>query len=199
MIRRPPRSTQSRSSAASDVYKRQVQQHVQQHMRWHLPSVYSCVVLGFLFFYDYPPPRRASDPSPGGRLSTPPARRVGHRRPFFRRGLRGLLCGAGVELPRGRGRPSGARESQLVFEHDPTKLFSKIQMITYDVTSGLYNNKDLVRIIIILHNKEKDTGTVEWVLLSTPMLSERCSIAVRVLQAPRPCRNKDLVLSLIHI
>ena len=27
MIRRPPRSTQSRSSAASDVYKRQIQNH----------------------------------------------------------------------------------------------------------------------------------------------------------------------------
>src|SRR5450756_2702613 len=30
MIRRPPRSTQSRSSAASDVYKRQVRQHHRQ-------------------------------------------------------------------------------------------------------------------------------------------------------------------------
>ena len=29
MIRRPPRSTQSRSSAASDVYKRQLQEHKQ--------------------------------------------------------------------------------------------------------------------------------------------------------------------------
>src|SRR5680860_1857410 len=28
MIRRPPRSTQSRSSAASDVYKRQLQEHL---------------------------------------------------------------------------------------------------------------------------------------------------------------------------
>src|SRR5450756_2370127 len=32
MIRRPPRSTQSRSSAASDVYKRQVQHRA----AWHL-------------------------------------------------------------------------------------------------------------------------------------------------------------------
>src|SRR5659263_405662 len=31
MIRRPPRSTQSRSSAASDVYKRQVLNHVCMH------------------------------------------------------------------------------------------------------------------------------------------------------------------------
>src|SRR5680860_1868594 len=33
MIRRPPRSTQSRSSAASDVYKRQQQRH------WQAPDV----------------------------------------------------------------------------------------------------------------------------------------------------------------
>src|SRR5680860_1834632 len=32
MIRRPPRSTQSRSSAASDVYKRQVEPHARS--RW---------------------------------------------------------------------------------------------------------------------------------------------------------------------
>ena len=31
MIRRPPRSTQSRSSAASDVYKRQGGDHVPHH------------------------------------------------------------------------------------------------------------------------------------------------------------------------
>src|SRR5450756_2703932 len=31
MIRRPPRSTQSRSSAASDVYKRQLEQHPARH------------------------------------------------------------------------------------------------------------------------------------------------------------------------
>src|SRR5450756_2712859 len=33
MIRRPPRSTQSRSSAASDVYKRQVHDHVVNSLR----------------------------------------------------------------------------------------------------------------------------------------------------------------------
>ena len=56
-----------------------------------------------------------ADPSPGGRLFKAPALRAGNRRPLFRRRLRGLLCGAGVEPPRGRGRPSGARESQLFF------------------------------------------------------------------------------------
>src|SRR5450756_2048601 len=39
MIRRPPRSTQSRSSAASDVYKRQV---------------YSHMIDAFLYLPDYP-------------------------------------------------------------------------------------------------------------------------------------------------
>src|SRR5450756_1241685 len=34
MIRRPPRSTQSRSSAASDVYKRQIQGWVQDGRVW---------------------------------------------------------------------------------------------------------------------------------------------------------------------
>ena len=51
-------------------------------------------------------------------LSTPPARRVSHRSPFFLRHLIELLRGAGVEPPRGRGRPSGARESQLFFGYD---------------------------------------------------------------------------------
>src|SRR5659263_61862 len=32
MIRRPPRSTQSRSSAASDVYKRQIQESVKNEI-----------------------------------------------------------------------------------------------------------------------------------------------------------------------
>src|SRR5680860_1693544 len=51
MIRRPPRSTQSRSSAASDVYKRQVKgpygpyaenlRHVLQAIEGHLVSGYA--------------------------------------------------------------------------------------------------------------------------------------------------------------
>ena len=66
------------------------------------------------------------------RVATPPARRGGHRRPFFRYRLKGLLCGAGVEPPRGRGRPSGARESQVLFEYIITKTFSKIRL---DITT----------------------------------------------------------------
>ena len=44
-----------------------------------------------------------------------PTRRVVHRRLFFRRQVIGLLCGKGVEPPRGRGRPGGGRESQVFF------------------------------------------------------------------------------------
>ena len=38
----------------------------------------------------------------------------------------GLLCGKGVEPQRGRGRLSGARESQLFWGYITTKMFSKI-------------------------------------------------------------------------
>src|SRR5450756_1972284 len=37
MIRRPPRSTQSRSSAASDVYKRQLRELIARYARTHGP------------------------------------------------------------------------------------------------------------------------------------------------------------------
>ena len=59
--------------------------------------------------------------TPGSEQTLPreaPARRVVHRRPFFRQQIVGLLCGKGVEPPRGGGRPSGARESQLFFGYD---------------------------------------------------------------------------------
>src|SRR5450756_1726384 len=42
MIRRPPRSTQSRSSAASDVYKRQDDECIElllQHDAWYVPTL----------------------------------------------------------------------------------------------------------------------------------------------------------------
>ena len=41
MIRRPPRSTQSRSSAASDVYKRQVEDYATADGRFKLTRHYS--------------------------------------------------------------------------------------------------------------------------------------------------------------
>ena len=55
------------------------------------------------------------------------ARRVSHRGPFFRCHLKGLLCGAGVDPPPGRGSPSGAREAQLFLGYTITNIFSKIQ------------------------------------------------------------------------
>ena len=63
--------------------------------------------------------------TPGSEQTLPreaPARRVVDRRPFFRRQIVGLLCGKGVEPPRGRGRPSGARESQVFFGYILTKI-----------------------------------------------------------------------------
>ena len=75
------------------------------------------VTLGFPCIYDYPPPRGVSRPREA------PARRVVHRRPFFRRKIVELLCGKGVEPPRGRGRPSGGRESLVFFWYIITKMF----------------------------------------------------------------------------
>ena len=45
----------------------------------------------------------------------------------------GLLCGKGVELPRGRGRLSGARESQLFWGYMTANMFSNILDIKYFV------------------------------------------------------------------
>ena len=56
---------------------------------------------------DPPPSQESSKPSPGGHLSTPPARRVGRRRPFFTQGHQGLLREEGVAPPRGRGGSGG--------------------------------------------------------------------------------------------
>ena len=66
-----------------------------------------------------------SEPSPGGPRS--PLAEVGHRRPFSRRHVVVLLCGWDVAAPRGRRRPSGARESPLLGGGVITKIFPKIQ------------------------------------------------------------------------
>ena len=68
----------------------------------------------------------ASEPSPGGRFPRFPLAEVGHRRPFFRRHVVVLLCGRDMAAPRGRRRPSGARESQLFCGVVIAKIFSKI-------------------------------------------------------------------------
>ena len=69
------------------------------------------------------------------RVATPPARRVGHRRPFFRRQGIGVPCGKGVEPPQGRGRPSGARESQLFVGYIITKCFQISIYVTTTTTT----------------------------------------------------------------
>ena len=71
-------------------------------------------------------------------LSTPPARRGGHRRPFFRHRVRGLLCWEGVAPRRGRARPSGSRKSQLVFGYSITGMFSKIHLDITTTTEEQY-------------------------------------------------------------
>ena len=83
---------------------------------------YPCVVQGFPFLKIPRHPRERSGQSPGGRLFKAPARQVGFRRPFFRRGNRGLMSGAGMARSWCRGRPGGARESQLFFGYIVTKI-----------------------------------------------------------------------------
>ena len=115
-----------------------IQQYVKQHMRWYVPSLSPVSCWDFHCFTILCHPGERANPSPGGRFFKAPARRVGHRRPFFRRGLRGLLCGSGVEPPRGRGRPSGARESQLFLGYVTTKIFSKILLDMTTATEQHY-------------------------------------------------------------
>ena len=106
----------------------------------------SCWDYHFLTILRHPGER--ADPSAGGHLFKAPARRVSHRRPFFRRCHRGLLCGAGVEPPRGRGRPSGARESQLFFGYVVTKIFSKMHLdITIITTTTTTEEHYTIRIV----------------------------------------------------
>ena len=87
--------------------------------------------------------------TPGSEQTLPreaPARRGGHRRPFFRYRVRGLLCGKCVEPPRGRGRPSGARESQLFWGYIINKTIFKDPFghhyYYYHYRGALYN-KDI--------------------------------------------------------
>ena len=91
-----------------------IQQHVKQDMRWYMPSLSVCRAGISVFLTILRHPGERSDPSPGGHLFKAPARRVGHR-PFFRRGHRGLMCGAGVARSWCRGGSGGALDSQLFF------------------------------------------------------------------------------------
>ena len=81
-------------------------------------------------------------------LSTLPARRVGHR--FFRRGYRGVMCGAGVARSCCRGGSGGARDSQLCFRYVITGIFSKIHLdITIITTTTTTEEHYIVRIHVM--------------------------------------------------
>ena len=54
-----------------------------------------------------------------------------------------MLCGAGMEPPRGRGKPNGARESQLFFSDVITKMFSKIHLDITTTSTEEHNIKDI--------------------------------------------------------
>ena len=64
----------------------------------------------------------------------------------------GLLCGKGVEPPRGRGRLSGVWESQLFFGYIKTKMFSKIHLVssTTSLTINVFSLLDVNYYLIIL-------------------------------------------------
>ena len=111
-----------------------------------MPS-FSLSRAGFCIFYDSLSSRGASDPSPGGRLFEAPARRVGHRRPFFRRGHRGPMCGAGVARSWRSGGSGGARESQLFLGYVNKKIFSKIHLDIIITTTATEHYQ--------VYNKEK--------------------------------------------
>ena len=105
-----------------------IQQHVKQDMRWYMPSLSVCRAGISVFLTILRHPGERSDPSPGGHLFKAPARRVGHRRPFFRRGHRGLMYGAGMARSWCRGGSGGAREPQLFFGYVITKILSYIHL-----------------------------------------------------------------------
>ena len=75
-------------------------------------------------------PGERADPSPGGRLSTLPARRGEHGTRYAPGTGKGCCVGGDVAPQRDRGRPSGARDSQLFSRCFVTKMFSNIQMTT---------------------------------------------------------------------
>ena len=96
------------------------------------------VTLGFPCFYDSPPPRGASRPVPVRAPLHAPRSPSWVRHPVCAGDREGLLCGWDVAPQRGRGRPSGARESQLFFGSVLTRIFSKIGITVDTTTSQAY-------------------------------------------------------------
>ena len=93
----------------------------------------------------------ASEPPLGGQFPRSPLAEVGHRRPFFRRHVVVLLCGWDVAAPRGRRRPSGARESPLYWGGVITKIFSKI-LKNVTTTLAYY----IIRILLVSKRQERE-------------------------------------------
>ena len=77
--------------------------------------------------------------SPEGQLCEIVARRVWLRRPFFRRGSRGLLCGWGLARSCGLGGSGGARNSQLFLGYIIIGMFSKIHLEIMYAFLGITN------------------------------------------------------------
>ena len=98
----------------------------------------------------------ASEPYPGGRFPRSPLAEVGHRRPFFRRHVVVLLCGWDVVAPRGHLRPSGARESPILWGGCFNQDISKIRK---NVTTTLAYC--IIRITLLSRKGKKSTGCDE--------------------------------------
>ena len=92
-----------------------------------IETEFSCCDTGISMFYDSPPPRGASDPSPGGPFNTPRSPSWA-RHPLFAGDREGLPCEWDVAAQRGHGRPSENRETQVFFGCVITKMFSKIHL-----------------------------------------------------------------------
>ena len=103
----------------------------------------------------------ASESSPGGRFPRSPLAEVGHRRPFFRRHVVVLLCGWDVAAPRGRLRPSGARESPLFWGGCFNQDISKIQK---NVTTTL-----AYYIIRISINQQRSVTMMSWCMINNKL------------------------------
>ena len=121
-------------------------------LAWQLPAEYtvyrnlvclSCCDTAISMPYDSPPPRGASRPVPGRAPLHSPRSLSWARHPLCTGDRDGLLCGWDVAPQRDRGRPSGARESQLFFGRGSTRIFSKIRMTTTTSQAD-----DIIRIVL---------------------------------------------------
>ena len=106
--------------------------------------------------YDSPPPRGASGPVPGRAPLHAPRSPSWARHPFIRRHVISQLCGWDVAPPRRRGRPSGARESQLFLGGVITYTFSKIRN---DITATTLEEHYIIWILVPLSGAHAGLST----------------------------------------